>query len=127
MKTYIKNIAVAFAFVASFAFAAHADDKAAKKSTGFGTGIYSTKGGKINVLVDKVNQDSPTIIVLKNSLGDIVYREVVEKGSQKFGRSLNVNELEAGKYEIQVTSNGETQSKSLQLTEQKTERVLTIN
>ncbi|MBE9460748.1 hypothetical protein [Dyadobacter subterraneus] len=127
MKTYIKNIAVAFAFVASFAFSAHADDKATKKSTGFGTGIYPTKGGKINVLVDKVNQETPTVLVLKNSSGDIVYREVIGKGNQKFGRALNLNDLEAGKYEIQVTSNGETQSKSLQLTEQKTERVLTIN
>ncbi|MCF0058104.1 hypothetical protein [Dyadobacter sp. CY356] len=127
MKTYIKNIAIAFALVTSFAFTANADDKATKKSTGFGTGIYSTKGGKINVLVDKVNQDSPTILLLKNDQGEVVYREVIEKGSQKFGRSFNLNDLEAGKYEIQVTSNGETQSKSLQLTEQKTERVLTIN
>ena len=127
MKTYIKNIAIAFAVVTSFAFNAHAEDKSTKKSTGFGTGIYSTKGGKINVLVDKVNQDSPTILLLKNDQGEVVYREVIEKGSQKFGRSLNLNDLETGKYEIQVTSNGETQSKSLQLTEQKTERILTIN
>ena len=72
MKTYIKNIAIAFALVTSFALNAHAEDKATKKSTGFGTGIYSTKGGKINVLVDKVNQDSPTILLLKNDQAEVV-------------------------------------------------------
>jgi hypothetical protein len=127
MKNSIKSIVVAFALVTSFAFSASAEDKNTKKSTGFGTGIYSTKSGKINVLVDKVNQDSPTVLLLKNHQGEVVYREVVEKGSQKFGRLLNLNDLEAGQYEIKVSSNGETQSKTFQLTEQKTERVLTIN
>lgn len=126
MKNSIKSIAVAFALVASFAFSASAEDKNTKKSTGFGTGIYSTKNGKINVLVDKVSQDAPTVLLLKNNHGEVIYREVVEKENQKFGRLLNVNDLEAGNYEIRVTSKGETQSKTFQLTEQKTERVLTI-
>lgn len=127
MKTSIKNIAIAFALITSFAFSAHADDKAAKKSTGFGTGIYATKKGNINVLVDKVNQEKPTVIVLENNKGDVLYREVVEKEKTNFGRSLNLNELEAGKYQLKVSSNGETQSKSFELNEQKTERILTVN
>jgi hypothetical protein len=127
MKNSIKSIIVAFALVTSFASSASADNKEAKKSAGFGTGIYATKSGKINVLVNKVSQDYATVLVLKNKSGEVIYREVVEKGSQKFGRLLNLNDLEAGQYEIKVTSNGESQSKIFQLTEQQTERVLTVN
>jgi len=126
MKTSFKNIAVAFAFVASFAFAAHAENKETKKASSFGTGVYINKGGKINVLVDKTDNSAATTILVRNENGDVVYREIVAKGNQKFGRQLNVTDLEAGKYEIDVTSKNETQTKAFQLSEQKTERVLSI-
>ena len=125
MKTSIKTFAVAVALVAA-SFTANADDKETKKSTGFGTGIYTTKSGKINVLVDKVSTDSPTTLSLKNEKGEIVYQETIGKKEQKFGRSLNVDELSAGKYEIEVASKGEKQSRSFELSEQKAERVLAI-
>lgn len=127
MKNSIKTFICAFALVTSFGFSASAEDKETKKSTGFGTGIYTSKAGKINVLVDKVNAEANTTLLLKNEKGEIVYREVIEKSNQKFGRVLNLEELEAGNYEIKITSNGETQSKTFKLLEQKTERVLTIN
>ena len=126
MKNSIKNIAFAFALIATATFSANAENKETKKSAGFGTGIYSTKSGKINVLVDKVSADAPTTLLLKNENGNVVYRETINKNEQKFGRTLNVNELEAGNYEIEVTSKGEKQSKSFQLSEQKTERVVAI-
>ena len=125
MKNSIKTFAVAIALIAA-SFTANAEDKETKKSAGFGTGIYTTKSGKINVFVDKVNADSPTTILLKTKNGQVVYRETVGKNEQKFGRSLNVNELSAGKYEIEVSSQGEKQSKSFELSEQKAERVLAI-
>ena len=126
MKTYIKNIAVAFAFVASFAFSAHADDKETKKAASLNTGVYINKEGKINVFVDKPNNDSNTTLLVRNATGDIVYREVVEKGNQKFGRVLNVNELPAGKYEIKVITKNDSQTKSFQLSEPVVERVVSI-
>jgi hypothetical protein len=126
MKTSIKTIIVALALVTSFAFAANAENKETKKASGFGTGIYINKSGKVNLLVDKADNNAATTILVKNGQGEIVYREVVEKGNQKFGRQLNVAELEAGKYEIDITSKNETQTKSFQLSEQRTERVLTI-
>ncbi|WP_221394141.1 hypothetical protein [Dyadobacter sp. NIV53] len=125
MKNSIKTFAVAFALIAA-AFNANAEDKEVKKSAGFGTGIYTTKSGKINVLVDKVSTDASTTLLLKNEAGDVVYRETINKNQQKFGRILNVDELVAGKYEIEVTSKGEKQVKSFELSEQKTERVLEI-
>ncbi|MCF0058102.1 hypothetical protein [Dyadobacter sp. CY356] len=126
MKTYIKNIAIAFALVTSVAFNANAEDKETKKASALNTGVYINKNGKINVFVDKLNNDSNTMILVKNAAGDIVYREVVEKGYQKFGRILNVDELTPGKYEIKVSTKNDSQTKSFQLTEPLVERVVSI-
>ncbi|TLV00920.1 DUF3244 domain-containing protein [Dyadobacter luticola] len=124
MKTSIKTIAFAFAFIAS-TFAANAEDKETKASK-FGTGIYPTKTGNINVMVNKTDASNNTTILLKNETGDVVYRETVSKENQKFGRSLNMDQMEAGQYKLDVISGGEVQTKSFQVSEQKTERVLTV-
>lgn len=125
MKNSIKTFAVAIALLAA-SFAANAEDKETRKSTGFGTGMYTTKSGKIKVLVDKVSSDAPTVILLKNENHQILYRETIEKNEQKFGRTLNVDELPAGKYEIEVSSKGEKQSRIFDLSEPKMERVIAI-
>ena len=126
MKNSIKTFVCALALVATATFTANAEDKETKKAAGFGTGIYSTKSGKINVLVNKVNAEGSTTILLRNEKGDVVYRETVNKNTQKFGRTLNVDDLASGKYEIEVASQGEKQTKSFELSEQKSERVLSV-
>jgi len=125
MKTSIKTFVCALALVAT-AFTAHAEDKEIKKSVGFGTGIFASKDGKINVLVEKTDVNASTTILLKNAKGEIFYRETVAKNNQKFGRILNVDALEQGKYEIEVTSKGKTQSKSFELSAPSTERVVAV-
>jgi TRAP-type uncharacterized transport system substrate-binding protein len=125
MKTSIQFFALVFAFVAT-AFSANAEDKETKKSAGFGTGIYATTKGTIRVLVEKANTESATTLVLKNEKGNALYIETVSKKQQQFGRTLNVDELAAGKYEIEVISNGEKQTKSFELTEPNTERTLQV-
>ena len=126
MRTSIKNIAYALAIVTSFTFAASAKETETKKASSFGTGIYIDKAGKINVLVDKQNAEANTTLLIKNEKGDVVYKEIIQKDNQKFGRVLNVEKLEAGQYEINVVSKNETQTKSFQLSEQKTERNIII-
>lgn len=126
MKTSFLALTCAVALFAPLSSAAD-DDKGTKKSAGFGTGIYPTKEGKINVYIDKVDTNSPTLLLLKNSRGEIMYREVIGKGFQKFGRRLNVDYLESGNYEIKVIINGEAQSTSFQLTEERIERVLRVD
>ncbi|TDE18666.1 DUF3244 domain-containing protein [Dyadobacter psychrotolerans] len=126
MKNSIKTFVYALALVASASFTANAEDKETKKAAGFGTGIYSTKSGKINVLVNKVNVDASTTILLRNEKGEIVYRETINKSSQKFGRTLNVDDLESGKYEIEISSKGEKQTKFFELSEQQSERILAV-
>ncbi|MCF2491963.1 hypothetical protein [Dyadobacter chenhuakuii] len=125
MKITIKTFAFALALIAS-SFAANAEDKETKKASTFGTGIYPTKSGKINVLVNKANNNANTVILLKNEAGIVVYRETVSKDNQKFGRTLNMDQMDAGKYELDVISGKEIQSKSFELSEQKLERSLTV-
>lgn len=127
MENSIKTFICAFALITSAAFTANAEDKENKKAASFGTGIYINKEGKINVLVDKQSNKANTTLLVRNEHGEIVYREVIEKDNQKFGRLLNVEDLEAGKYEINVISNNEVQKKAFQLSEPTTERVVTIN
>lgn len=127
MENSIKTFICAFALITSTAFTANAEDKENKKASSFGTGIYINKEGKINVLVDKQGNQASTTLLVRNEHGEIVYREVIQKDNQKFGRLLNVEDLEAGKYEINVISNHEIQKKVFQLSEPTTERVVTIN
>jgi pantoate kinase len=124
MKNSIKTLIAAFVLTAFFS--ATAKNNEPEKAASFGTGIFINKSGKINVLVDKKDNRAATTLLVKNNKGEVVYSEIVEKGNQKFGRVLNVSELQAGTYEIDVISKNEIQTKSFQLSEQKTERVLSI-
>jgi flagellar hook assembly protein FlgD len=127
MKTSIKTIIVAFAFVTSFAFTANAEEKETRKTSSLNTGVYVNKEGKINVLVDQPNNTANTTLLIRNETGQVVYREVIEKGNQKFGRVLNVDELSAGSYQIEVSSKNNSQVKTFQLSEPQTERSIAIN
>ena len=127
MKTSIKTIIAAFAFVASFAFTANAEEKETRKTALLNTGVYVNKEGKINVLVDKSSNTANTTLLIRNETGQVVYREVIEKGNQKFGRVLNVDELSAGSYQIEVSSKNNSQVKTFQLSEPQTERNIAIN
>jgi flagellar hook assembly protein FlgD len=127
MKTSIKTIIVAFAFVTSFAFTANAEEKETRKTSSLNTGVYVNKEGKINVLVDQPNNTANTTLLIRNETGQVVYREVIEKGNQKFGRVLNVDELSAGSYQIEVSSKNNSQVKTFQLSEPQTERNIAIN
>ncbi|SEI85533.1 hypothetical protein SAMN04487995_2504 [Dyadobacter koreensis] len=126
MKNSIKTIIFALAIITTASFAANAEDKENKKASSFGTGIYASRNGKINVLVDKQNANTATTLLVRSSQGNIVYRETIEKGNTKFGRLLNVSDLEPGRYEIKIISNKETQTKSFELSAPTTERVLKI-
>jgi flagellar hook assembly protein FlgD len=126
MKNSIKTFAYSLVLLATVSFTANAEDKETKKSAGFGTGIYTTKSGKINVLVDKVSNVASTTLLIKDEKGAVYYQETIGKHNQKFGRTLNVDGLPVGKYEIEVVSKGEKQSKTFELTDKKAERTLSI-
>ena len=120
------SIICALALISSASFSASAEDKENKKVSGFGSGIYASRQGKINVFVDKQSASSTTTLLVRSSQGDIVYRETIEKGNTRFGRLLNVSDLEPGRYEIKIISDNETQTKAFELSAPTTERLLKI-
>lgn len=126
MKTLAKNFIYAFALSTLFAFNAIADDKDSKKVTSFGTGIYTTKMGRINVSVNKYNQ-KPTIIMILDQRGQILFKEVVSKNEIKFKRSLDMSQLPVGEYTLQIMSNGEKLIKKLELNERQPEKLISMN
>ena len=126
MKNLVKSLLCAFAFSFVIVFSASADDKEAKKITGFGTGIYTTKEGKIRVNVDKFNKKA-TVILLEDSKGKVLHQEVVGKNETKFRRLLDMSQLPTGEYTLKITSDGEKQIKKLGLTEKLPDRMISMN
>ena len=126
MKNLVKSLLYAFAFSFVIVFSASADDKEAKKITGFGTGIYTTKEGKIRVNVDKFNKKA-TVILLEDSKGKVLHQEVVGKNETKFRRLLDMSQLPTGEYTLKITSDGEKQIKKLGLTEKLPDRMISMN
>ncbi|MCF0058105.1 hypothetical protein [Dyadobacter sp. CY356] len=126
MKKTIKTFATAFVLIMVTCISAFADEKEAKKPTGFKTGIYRCIDGKINVYIDRVNKSAPAIILLSNDGGQVLYREIIRGNSAKFGRALNVDQLEDGHYTLKIMIGNEILSKSVYLEEQKVQRSLKI-
>jgi hypothetical protein len=125
MKTTFKTIALAIALTASFAFNTYAEDKETKKVTGFGTGIFVAKNHKVFVSVDKYN-DSNAIVILSDHQGNAIYREVFNKKVNKFRKVLDINALPVGDYTIEVFSNGEKVTKSIEVTEKRAQREISL-
>lgn len=126
MKNSIKTIICAFAFATLFAFNANADDKESKKATSFGTGIFASKEGKIQVNVDKYN-NAPTAVTLEDDKGNLAYREIVTSGTKKFRRTLDVAQLPAGNYTLKIVSGGDKQTKTFEILDKTAARSITLN
>lgn len=126
MKTSFKSTIIAFVLVATTILSAHAEDKEVKKVTGFDSGVYASKDGKIKINIDKYN-NAATTILLQDSKGKIIYSENAGRNAKKLRSEIDVNELQSGNYILEISSKGEKQTKVLQLTEKTTERAVTIN
>ncbi|GLU55601.1 hypothetical protein [Dyadobacter frigoris] len=126
MKKTTKTIIGTIVLVVITCISAFADEKEAKKPTGFRTGIYRSIDGKINIYVDRINKSAPTVILLSDDGGQIFYREIIRNNDAKFGRALNVDQLEDGHYTLKIMIGNEILSKSVFLAEQKVQRSLKI-
>jgi len=125
MKNLLKSIAFAVAFTVIFAANTFAGDKETKKVTSFGTGIFASKSGNIHISVDKY-EDCNAIVLVTNERGQVMFREIIGKNTEKFRKALNVKNLPSGTYTIQITGKGEKLIKTFELSEQPVERVLAI-
>jgi len=121
MKNSIKTIISVFVLVATVSFSAFAGDKEIKKVTGFNSGIYASKDGKIKVNIDKYNEAS-TSILFQDAKGKVIYREIAWKGDKKLRREIDTKELPAGNYILEISSKGEKQTREFQLQEKVIER-----
>ncbi|MCF0054149.1 T9SS type A sorting domain-containing protein [Dyadobacter sp. CY356] len=126
MKITFTSAIIAFVLSATTIFSANAEDKEVKKVTGFDSGIYASRDGKIKINIDKYN-NAATAILFQDSNGNIVYKETAGRAAKKLRREIDVNQLKSGNYLIEISSKGEKQTKVLQLTEKTTERAITVN
>ena len=126
MKISFNSAIIAFVLSATTIFSANAEDKEVKKVTGFDSGIYASKDGKIKINIDKYN-NAATAILLQDANGNIVYKETAGRSAKKLRREIDVNQLKSGNYIIEISSKGERQTKVLQLTEKTVERAITVN
>lgn len=125
MKPSIKTIAMTMVIAATVAFNSFADDKESKKAAAFGTGIFASNTGKIHVAVDKYT-DARAVVVITNQNGEAYYRETMERGTGKFRKAFNVDELPAGTYTIEVSANGQKTHKNFEVAEARTVRQIAI-
>ena len=126
MKNLINSVIFAFAMTFVIAGTASADDKDTLKVTGFESGIYTTKQGKIRIHVDKYNK-KPTVILLEDKRGIILYEEVAGKNETKLRRMIDMSQLPTGEYTLKISSNGEKQIKKLGISETLPERLISMN
>ncbi|TLU99296.1 hypothetical protein [Dyadobacter luticola] len=125
MKTSFKTFALVVAFFAAFTFNAFADEKDGKKATGFGTGIFASKSGKLHINVDKYADDN-TVVLVSDKSGKLMFHEVLGKNVTKYRKTLDVADLPAGTYQIEITSKIRKEVKSFELTDVKAERSLSV-
>lgn len=126
MKTSFISAIAAVVLSASIVFSASADDKDVKKVTGFSSGVYASKDGKIKINIDKYNHAS-TGITLFDATGKVIYHETMGKNSKQLRREIDANDLSYGNYTLEITSKDEKQVKTLRLTEVITERSIKMN
>ncbi|WP_159467139.1 T9SS type A sorting domain-containing protein [Dyadobacter sp. 3J3] len=126
MKTSFNSAIIAFVLTATTIFSANAEDKEVKKVTGFDSGIYASRDGKLKINIDKYNNEA-TAILLRDANGNVIYRETAGRSDKKLRREIDVNQLKSGNYIIEISSKGEKQTKVLQLTEKTTQRAVTVN
>jgi len=121
MKNSFNTVISVFVLVATISFSAFAGDKEIKKVTGFNSGVYASKDGKIKVNVDKYNNAS-TVILFQDAKGKVIYKEVTGRGDKKLRREIDTNQLPSGDYTLEITSQGEKQTREFQLLEKVVER-----
>jgi hypothetical protein len=124
MKTSFKAIALAAVFSTAFAFNTFADQKDTKV-TGFATGIFASKSGKIHINVDKYGNEKTTVVVADEN-GQKVYREVLGKSESQLRTTLNISDLPAGTYHIEISSKNNKEVKSFNVTDKKAEREISM-
>lgn len=106
MKTLIKSLALALSLAAVTSSATFAETNPGGKTkevATYKTGIYTSKSGQLNIALDK--ETSGTVDVrLTGADGQVLYSQHVGKNDRVYRAKLNLNDLEDGVYQVEITN-----------------------
>jgi hypothetical protein len=115
MKTLIKSFALALSLGIVTSVASFAETNPGgrpKMAASYKTGIYSTVSGKLNIALDK-EIGGHVDIRLKNADGVVLYSEHLGKNERTCRLRLNLNELEDGTYQVEITNGVDTTTQNV--------------
>ncbi|GAB3746895.1 hypothetical protein [Spirosoma pomorum] len=118
MKSFAKFFFFALTLGVATSFASFAGDKNPEQpteKTPFKSGIYTSVDGKLHVALDK-QAGSTVTIQLKNNMGVTLYTQRLGKKAENCRLVLNVDSLQDGIYQLDITNGTDTISKSVTLT-----------
>ncbi len=120
MKTLIKSLAFALSLAAvtsSVTFAETNPGGKTKVVATYKTGIYMTQSGKLSIALDK-EKGGTVSISLKGADGQLLYIQHLGKNDQTYRTRLNLNQLEDGVYQVEITNGVETTTQSVTISTQ---------
>ncbi|MFD2569606.1 T9SS type A sorting domain-containing protein [Spirosoma soli] len=121
MKTLIKPLLVAFAFVLINFNAAQAETdnpgNQPKSAVAYQSSIYTTVEGKVRISLDK-QTGGMVEIRLTNAAGKVLYTQQVDKHQTAARVRLDVSNLPDGAYQLAITNGVDTTRHSLTLATQ---------
>ncbi len=118
MKTLIKSLALALTLgvvTSATSFAATSEGNPTGRTStaaSYKTGIYSTVAGKLNIALDKKTGGSVDIR-LKDVDGKVLYTQHLGKNEHGCRVSLNLNDLEDGVYNLEITNGVNTTTQNV--------------
>ncbi|MFD2570578.1 hypothetical protein ACFSUS_08040 [Spirosoma soli] len=117
MKTLIKPLlfALTLGFVTSVTSFSEANPIGRSKAVAtYKTGIYATRTGKLNIALDK--QTGGTVdIRLRSNNGTVLYSKHLGKNERMCRTRLNLNDLEDGVYQVEITNGVEVTRQTITL------------
>jgi Secretion system C-terminal sorting domain/Bacterial pre-peptidase C-terminal domain len=124
MKSLIKPLLIALTvslvtLSSSFAIAKPGDRRIAPVA--YKTGIYTTAEGKLNIAIDKETGGSVDIR-LTNTKGLLLFAQRLGKNEKGSRMRLDVNQLQDGTYQVEITNGVETTTHNLTLSTKQTDR-----
>lgn len=132
MKTLIKSLALALSLAVVTAAASFAETNPVGRpaaAASYKTGVYSTVAGKLNIALDKATGGAVDIR-LKDTSGKVLYAQHVGKNEHSCRLRLNLNDLEDGVYQLEITNGVETTSQNVTLSTKQPSvpnRIVSIN
>jgi hypothetical protein len=112
MKTIVKTIACALALSTSVAFATTDKTTTDQKPVKFEVGAYVAKDETIRVAINK-NTATRLKVSLKNANGQVLYSQIMGRNESNFATKLNIDDLGAGIYKLEVSDGTEKIVKEL--------------